>query len=297
MDAKRLMYFCTVVEQGQISRAARVLNMSQPPLSQRIKELEDELGVTLIIRDGRNWQITEAGRVLYERAHQLLAMLEEIPIEVKNAEDGFSSRLIVGATTMCLSRLLQIAPVMHNEFPNLRFKLVVGDSNFLENMLKKRQIDFAIMLPASDPEAFEVIPLSVSSFSVVFSDRLEVEEGKKVVILSDLRMYPLLVCKRIEGAGVFENLAKIFKIAGVTPNIVVESPDCRTIVDLIDNGMRAAALIPSSEVPDYIRKKYRVLPLDIPEYNVAPQLVRLKDHCLTTAAQTMINHFLAGEEN
>lgn len=294
MDAKRLMYFCTVVEQGQISRAARVLNISQPPLSQRIKELEDELGVTLIIRDGRNWQITEAGRVLYERSHQLLAMLEEIPIEVKNAEDGFSSRLIVGATTMCLSRLLQIAPVMHNEFPNLRFKLVIGDSNFLEKLLKKRQIDFAIMLPALDPEAFDVIPLSVSSFSVVFSDRLKVEEGKKTIVLNDLRAYPLLVCRRIEGAGVFENLVRMFKSVGMTPNIVVESPDCRTIVDLIDNGMRAAALIPSSEVPDYIRKKYRVLPLDVPEYKVEPQLVRLKDHCLTTAAQTMINHFLAG---
>ena len=296
MDAKRLMYFCTIVEQGQISRAARVLNMSQPPLSQRMKELEDELGVTLIIRDGRNWQITEAGRVLYERAHQLLAMLEEIPFEVKNAEDGFSSRLIVGATTMCLSRLLRVAPIMHNEFPNLRFKLVVGDSNFLENMLKKRQIDFAIMLPASDPEAFEVIPLPASSFSAVYSDRIEVEKGKKAVTLEELRSLPLLVCKRVEGTGVFDNLSKIFKTAGISPNIVVESPDCRTLADLIANGMKAVAVIPSSEVPEHILKKYVVLPIDLAEYQVEPMVVRLKDHYLTTAAQTMIHHFLTMEE-
>ena len=297
MDAKRLMYFCTIVEQGQISRAARVLNMSQPPLSQRMKELEDELGVTLIIRDGRNWQITEAGRVLYERAHQLLAMLEEIPVEVKNAEDGFSSKLVVGASTMCLSRLLQIAPIMHNEFPNLRFKLVIGDSNFLENMLKKRQIDFAIMLPASDPEAFETIPLPASPFSVVFSDRLEVEKDKKAITLDELRTLPLLVCKRIEGTGVFDNLSRLFKLEGMTPNIVVESPDCRTIADLIANGMKAAAVIPSSEIPEYIRGKYVVLPLHVPEYSVTPMVVRLKDHYMTTAAQTMIDHFLAMEEN
>lgn len=295
MDAKRLMYFCTVVEQGQISRAARVLNMSQPPLSQRIKELEDELGVTLIIRDGRNWQITEAGRVLYERAHQLLAMLEEIPLEVKNAEDGFSSKLVVGATTMCLSRLLQVAPIMHNEFPNLRFKLVIGDSNFLEKMLKKRQIDFAIMLPASDPEAFEIIPLPASSFSAVYSDKIEVDKNKKEVTLEELRSLPLLVCKRIEGTGVFDSLSRVFKTAGMSPNIVVESPDCRAVADLIANGMKGVAVIPSSEVPEYIRGKYVILPLKISEYKVQPMVVRLKDHYMTTAAQTMINHFLAME--
>ena len=76
----------------------------------------------------------------------------------------------------------------------------------------------------------------------------------------------------------------------------VESPDCRTLADLIANGMKAVAVIPSSEVPEHILKKYVVLPIDLAEYQVEPMVVRLKDHYLTTAAQTMIHHFLTMEE-
>ncbi len=78
MDVKRLRYFCTIVEQGQISRAARVLHISQPPLSQRLKELEDELGTPLIIREDGQWQITEAGKILYEKANSILSDLDNL---------------------------------------------------------------------------------------------------------------------------------------------------------------------------------------------------------------------------
>ena len=107
MDVRRLIYYCTIVEQGQISRAARALNISQPPLSQRLKELEDELGVQLILRENLAWQVTESGRVLYERARQVLDNLTEIPAEVKGAADGFSGRVAIGVSTTCMSKGLR----------------------------------------------------------------------------------------------------------------------------------------------------------------------------------------------
>ena len=65
MDLKQLLYFKTVVEEGTISAAAKKLNLSQPPLSQQIKQLESELGVTLMERGARKITLNEAGRVLY----------------------------------------------------------------------------------------------------------------------------------------------------------------------------------------------------------------------------------------
>lgn len=60
-----MRYFCTVVEEGQVSRAARRLHMAQPPLSQRLRELEEEIGYPLLERQGRTLRVTDAGQVFY----------------------------------------------------------------------------------------------------------------------------------------------------------------------------------------------------------------------------------------
>ena len=77
MDLKQLLYFKTVVEEGTISAAAKKLNLSQPPLSQQIKQLESELGVTLMERGARKITLNEAGRVLYEKGCTLLTLAEQ----------------------------------------------------------------------------------------------------------------------------------------------------------------------------------------------------------------------------
>ncbi|MEU0053330.1 LysR family transcriptional regulator [Streptomyces sp. NPDC006309] len=73
MDLRGLRYFVTVAEEGNVSRAARRLHMSQPPLSQRIRELETELGCELFVRGPRGMRLTPAGDVLLEEARVLLA--------------------------------------------------------------------------------------------------------------------------------------------------------------------------------------------------------------------------------
>lgn len=77
MDLKRLRYFCRVMEQGSVSRAAKVLNMAQPPLSKRIQELEDELKAPLFIRKGNRIEPTEAGFFLYRKACEILRQVED----------------------------------------------------------------------------------------------------------------------------------------------------------------------------------------------------------------------------
>lgn len=74
MDLKRLEYFCAIVEKGQISKAAEALHISQPPLSMRLKELEEELDVQLIYREGKAWQVTPEGEALYQRAQFILIL-------------------------------------------------------------------------------------------------------------------------------------------------------------------------------------------------------------------------------
>ena len=72
MDIRQLKYFLTIAEEEQITKAAKKLNISQPPLSQQLKLLEDELGVKLLERGSRKIQLTDAGRLLRNKAEQIL---------------------------------------------------------------------------------------------------------------------------------------------------------------------------------------------------------------------------------
>ncbi len=69
MDIKQLKYFKTIVDEGNISKAAEVLHMAQPPLSQQLKRLENELGTVLIKRYTQQWELTETGKTLYQTCY------------------------------------------------------------------------------------------------------------------------------------------------------------------------------------------------------------------------------------
>ena len=74
MDLKQIQYFVTVVEQGSINRAAQKLHMTQPPVSKQMQLLEAELGCPLFLRSTHPLELTQEGKVLYERGLNLLAM-------------------------------------------------------------------------------------------------------------------------------------------------------------------------------------------------------------------------------
>ena len=76
MDVKQLEYFRAIVDAGTISGAARVLHMTQPPLSYQVKMLEEELQVQLFLRGTKKITLTEAGKTLYDRAGSLLTMAD-----------------------------------------------------------------------------------------------------------------------------------------------------------------------------------------------------------------------------
>ena len=95
MDLRALRYFVTVAEELNITRAAEKLNMSQPPLSNQMKALEEELGTQLFIRGKRHLTLTDAGTVLYRRAQQLLELSEQTQEEVRSLE-GLAGKLNIG---------------------------------------------------------------------------------------------------------------------------------------------------------------------------------------------------------
>ena len=96
MDLKQLEYFVTVINEGTISSAARKLNLSQPPLSAQMKSLEQEIGSQLFFRGPRQIELTEAGRILYERSKDILDLSSRTLQELSDYREGKSGVLRIG---------------------------------------------------------------------------------------------------------------------------------------------------------------------------------------------------------
>ena len=88
MKFNQLKYFLTVAEEGQITSAAEKLHMTQPPLSQQLKQLEDSLDIKLINRSSKGIELTPEGRLLYTRGTQIMTMIDNVQNELKDAGRG-----------------------------------------------------------------------------------------------------------------------------------------------------------------------------------------------------------------
>ncbi|MGB9867978.1 MAG: LysR family transcriptional regulator, partial [Bacillota bacterium] len=96
LDLRQLQYFLAVMEEGQFTRAAKRLNITQPPLSQQIRLLERELQVRLIDRSHNRFQLTEAGRILQRRASQLLELMRITMNEIQEVSQGVRGVISIG---------------------------------------------------------------------------------------------------------------------------------------------------------------------------------------------------------
>lgn len=99
MDLKQLRYFMAIVEERQITAAARRLHMAQPPLSNQMKLLEEELGLTLFSRGPHHIELTDAGRLFAARAKELLEMAAATKRELRDFKQGLSGTLALGTVS------------------------------------------------------------------------------------------------------------------------------------------------------------------------------------------------------
>src|SRR6478752_9278053 len=96
MELRHLRYFRAVAEELHFGRAAERLHIAQPPLSQQIRQLERELGVTLLTRSTRNVELTPAGREFLGRTVEILAAVDDAVEQARRIADGAEGRLVIG---------------------------------------------------------------------------------------------------------------------------------------------------------------------------------------------------------
>ena len=121
MDIRTLEYFLAVAREENITRAAKALNMTQPPLSREIKALEEELGKQLFVRGSRKVTLTEEGMILRRRAEELVMLMEKTKSEVAASSDQLSGDLhIGGGETYGMEFTAETLCRLYRRYPGIR---------------------------------------------------------------------------------------------------------------------------------------------------------------------------------
>lgn len=165
MTLRQLEYFIAVAEQGSFSLAARKLMISQPSLSQCIKNLETELGVTLFDRGSMPMVPTKAGELALHKAHIIMTALEDMKKELSQTENSVKE-LLIGISDAGALINKHIFRAFQQTCPGVKLLLVERDQHLLERMLEAGKLDMILSMPPSDSQNLEVIPLLEDAFLI-----------------------------------------------------------------------------------------------------------------------------------
>lgn len=218
MDLRTLRYFTVTAEELNITRAAEKLQMSQPPLSNQIKTLENELGVQLFIRGKRQLRLTDAGRLLYRRAVQILDLSEKTRSEVASLEKGISGTvnlgIVEGRAPFLTARWIS---GFKEEFPNVRYSLWNGSSDDVLDRLRQGLVDLAVIAAPYDAEHLDGFAVGRESWVAIMSADNPLAAGGSTIPLKSLVGQPLIIPSR---ASRVEAIREWFRETGAEPSIL-----------------------------------------------------------------------------
>ncbi|WP_369045696.1 LysR substrate-binding domain-containing protein [Sinomonas sp. P10A9] len=244
METRHLRYFVAVAEERHFGRAAQRLHMAQPPLSQQIKQLEEQLGAALFERTTRKVELTPAGELLLERGRRILQDLEELESDVVQVGRGAAGVLRVGLSGSATYRLLPpLVQRVRSEMPGLR--LTVRGEMLTPQMvddLEEGRLDVAVLRPPVDSPDVELDYLEQDRLVAALPADSPWGEQAELDLAE-------LAGESFVGYPTQSVVTRIFRDAcrreGFIPRVVQEAAETSTLLALVAAGM-GIALVPMS---------------------------------------------------
>ncbi|AIK39763.1 LysR family transcriptional regulator [Bacillus pseudomycoides] len=278
MTITQLQVFIKVVELGSFTKAARVLNMTQPAVSHAISSVESELGVTLIIRDKRKGLIlTDVGNRILVHFREILNGVEKVEQEVAMEKGHEVGTIRIGsfpsASAYFLPRMINI---FREKYPNLELVLHEGTLKEVEEWLLSRVIDVGIVILPN--KEMEIVPLTRGKMVVVLHNDHPLCE-KEAITINDLEGEPIILFK----GGYEPPIIDMFKQAGVPLRVEYAVSTVTTSLNMIQEGLGLAILAELSltNLPPNVKTKelapqvWREIALAVPSLRESSLAVQL----------------------
>ncbi|ADD44859.1 LysR family transcriptional regulator [Stackebrandtia nassauensis] len=245
MQLPQLKSFVTVCDTRHFTRAAELLHVAQPSLSQQIKALEHELGTPLFRRARGNITPTDAGAALLPVARRILADTELAYREVADTVDLRRGRVRLGAPpSLCASLVPDIFRVFHDRYPGVELTVDEGGSQDLVRTLTDGELDLALIIThqTGRPAALRVAELLHENLVVASAPQLPPPGKRARITVADLRDQPLVMFRR--GYDLRESTITACREAGFEPTFTVEGGEMDAVLGFVRAGL-GLAVVPS----------------------------------------------------
>lgn len=238
---RQLQFFVAAAEAGSVSGAARALSISQSSVTEAIRALEDDLGVTLFERQARGLLITHKGSAFLRHARQILADVAAARMAFEDETEEIAGRLSLGVTSLVAGYVLsEILQRFRRAFPLVELSVIEDSGEYLQHLLIGGELDVAVMLTSSvrDRMALHVETLAVSPYRLwlPLGDPLTEQESIALEELAGRPMIQLMV-DEIE-----ESMLRLTAAMPVKPEIAFRTRSVEAVRSLVATGAGLAIL-------------------------------------------------------
>ena len=271
MEIRQLRYFAKAAETLNFSHAANCLNMAQSSLSQQIKQLEDELGTQLFIRDSHSIRLTEAGEEMLPFALRTIHDAEACADRIRDLRKMLTGTLNIGVTHSFSPILTETVISFLKMYPKIKVNIVYKQMNELMELLSNHELDFVL--------AFKPIqPLPDVESHILFQNTLSVIVGnnhplasKDKVSISELEKYDLaLPSKGLQARNAFDNIVSDYDKF----KIRIELNDVNTLLKLVRQTNLVTVL---AEDSIYGACDVKAVPINVPDNQMSGCVHILKE--------------------
>ncbi|WP_223067288.1 cidABC operon transcriptional activator CidR [Paenibacillus caui] len=285
MDIRQLQYLVEVARQRSFTRAAEALFITQPTISKTIRVMEEELGVVLFDRQGKQIELTDAGRIIVERAQDILNSFQSLSAELDDLRNLKRGHIRIGLPPMVgASFFPKLMGLFHQRYPEITIRLFEDGAKKVEIDVAEGALDLGVVVLPTNEEGFSCFPFVEEKLNLIVhpSHRLA---GNKEVELSELHEEYFIMFA--EDFALHDRIIRECQHAGFQPRIIYESSQWDLISQMVAANL-GVALLPEAVCREMDPSRISVLPMVKPMIPWKLGIIWREDRYLSFAAREWI---------
>ncbi|MHA7964146.1 LysR family transcriptional regulator [Paenibacillus sp. CAU 1782] len=240
MDIRQLQYLLQIVRSQSFTKAAERLHITQPTISKAVKNLEDELGVQLFIRSGREIALTDAGKVIAQGAGKIVDQLEEIENGLAELVSLQKGSISLGLPPMVGAYFFpSVIRRFREHHPGISLSILEDGSKRIQSAVAEGELDMGVVLLSAPEDQFHSFPVVEEKLQVVLPAGHALA-GRGEIKLSELAAEPFIMFR--QDFTLHDRMLEACREAGFQPDIVCESSQWDFIGGMVAAGLGIAML-------------------------------------------------------
>ena len=197
MDIRVLKYFLMVAQEGNITKAASVLHITQPTLSRQLMDLEKELGTELLVRGKRQVTLTNSGILFQQRAKEIISLLDKTERDLAEYENLVGGVVSIGCVESVVSNMLPDAlEAFNQQYPAVQYELYSADGDDIRDKLDQGSVDIGILIKPIETAKYDYIHLPYEDVWGIYMRKDDPLAKREVLYVEDILPLPLILPRR-----------------------------------------------------------------------------------------------------